>query len=226
MDLEHMGINPATKEHRKSPLTQHESAFLGVLWIDHVGMGNAMRGGDLARAYAARLGESADHGLLEEIKRDVRCLQNHLLCDHNIPVLSKAGYGGGYWIAASDGEADQFYRTFRKRGLTGLVKASRGKQSAMVDIVTQLSFQFDEMDDKGLSPHGKSVTFAVPTPIEVVDAFFKRMLENPEQYADGLRKIGDKYGSVLVPKGRFNAMIRAMKAKTAEMQELVASLER
>lgn len=221
MRLEDLGIDVKTGAHKKSPLTCLESAFLGVIWVDHVGEHKALP----ARAFALRLRHKISMpGGMEQWKRAVRLIQNHVLFDHNIPVLSKAGHKGGYWIAENKLEANAFYESFRQRGLTGLVKASRGKQSAMVDMVTQLSFKFEEMVDKTLSATARPRA-DVPTPIEVVDAFFERMLRDPEQYADGLRKIGDKYGSVLVPKSRFDAMIGAMKAKTVELQELVTSLE-
>ena len=139
-------------------------------------------------------------------------------------MLSKAGKDGGYWIAENKEEADAFYATFRKRGLTGLVKASRGKQSAMVDLVTQLSFEFDDLVDK-TDRASEIPARRNATPIEVVDAFLKKMTENPEQYADGLRRIGDKYGSVLIPKKRYEDMITGIRTKAAELQAMVASLE-
>lgn len=227
MRLEDLGIDVKTGHHRKNPLTLAESKFLGILWVDHVGIDNRISAIDLAALFSLGITVLLTPEELEELPRrmrDMRKMQNHLLFDHNIPVLSKAGNHGGYWIAANEVEASEFYNTFRKRGLTGLVKASRGKQSAMVDMVTQLSFQFEELVDKTDATATKTQS-SMPTPIEVVDAFFKKMLENPEEYAEGLRKIGDKYGSVLVPKGRFDAMIEAMKAKTMELHELVASLE-
>lgn len=222
MKLEHLGIDPQTFYHRKNPLTPEENGFLGIIWVDHVGQGNAISARDLAKQYVRKVGYGrSGYG---SWKREIRYMQNHLLFDHNIPVLSKAGNHGGYWIAETEAEGKAFYNTFRKRGLTGLVKASRGKQSAMVDMVTQLSFKFQELVDKTA---GSPVVHDadVPAPIEVVDTFLGKMLENPEQFSEGLRKIGEKYGSVLVPKDRFDGMIEAIKTKTTELQALAASLE-
>lgn len=225
MYLNSLGIDPKTGHHRKNPLTYEESAFLGVMWVDHVGKDNKIKADNLARAYAKKSANVLADYRLPFWMREVRHIHNHLLFEHNIPVLSKAGNDGGYWIAADEREASEFYATFRKRGLTGLVKASRGKQSAMVDMVTQLSFEFDDLMDK-TEEAARKTAHRTATPIEVVDAFFKKMMENPEQYAAGLRKIGDKYGSVLLPKSRYDAMIEGIKRKTAEMQELVQSLEK
>ncbi|MFH1999580.1 MAG: hypothetical protein ABIK28_07865, partial [Planctomycetota bacterium] len=145
MRLEDLGYNPKTGVHRKQPLTPEEAAFLGMLWVDHEGEGVKISADNLALQYMQKIENQVDRHRLEFWKREVRELQNHLLCEHRIPILSKAGNHGGYWIAATEGESEQFYDTFRKRGLTGLVKASRGKQSAMVDMVTQLSFEFEEL---------------------------------------------------------------------------------
>ena len=207
MKYNFIGIDHKTGYHRKSPLTPEESRFLGALWETHVGESNAVCAGDLAMKARLR-------------PRYVRKMQNHLLFDHNIPVLSAAGHDGGYFIAESEGEADRFYDTFRKRGLTGLVKASRGKQSAMVEMVTQLSFEFDDLVDQmdrtpNIRPRG-----GVPMPAEVVDAFLTRMTRNPEKFADDIRKIREKHGAVLLPKER----VREMQRQAAKLTAMVGAL--
>lgn len=231
-----MGINVKTMTHDHR-LTWMENKFVGLLWIDHVGRDNAISANELAvRFYYARDGvkipeEDVDVMVFtlrcrplrayEQVKREIRTLQNHLLMEHSkIPVLSAAGDGGGYWIAESELEAEGFYHSFRQRGLTGVVKASRGKQAALVEMVQQLSFQFEELADKTGVPLSRP-TVAMPTPIEVVDTFLARMLRNPEKFSDGLKKLGQKYGSVLLPKER----VREMKQKAEELQRLVAGLE-
>lgn len=210
-------------------LTAVESRFVGILWVDHVGEENLISADVLAITLYSGIKEDVNAFLkrhtrdtLEEWKREIRYLQNHLLQEHDkIPVYSKAGPNGGYWIAATEEEGHRFYDRFRKRGLTGLVKAARGKQAALVDMVQQLSFGFDELQDRTPGFAKTILTrVAAPTPIEVVDAFLDRMLKNPEKFTDGLRKIGDKYGGVLLPREQ----IAAMKAKTAELQQLVAGL--
>lgn len=223
MHLAEMGIDPDTRIHRKNPLTREENAFLGILWVDHVGEENKISAQYLARAYARQTVNAYADARLSAWMRDVRKMHNHLLFDHNIPVLSKAGNDGGYWVAANEKEAIEFYKTFRKRGLTGLVKASRGKQSAMVDMVAQLSFEFDEMIDMTDQASEKPATRQA-TPIEVVDAFLKRMTENPEQYADGLRRIGEKYGNVLLPRHRFEQMVIAVETQATALHRLAKEL--
>lgn len=214
------------KQHRKNPLTYAEHAFLDVIWIDHVGKDNRISAEAFARKYAINMDVYVfTKKTLEGWKRKVRAMQNHLLFNHDLPVLSRAGNYGGYWIAETSEEGKVFYGSFRKRAMTGMVKASCGKKSAMVDMVTQLSFQFEDLVDKVGPDLARRPGMRGDTPVEIVDAFFRKMTEDPERYADGLRRIGEKYGSVLMPRRRFDQMIAAMKAKTAELQGLVASLE-
>lgn len=224
MKFEDIGIDPKTGYHSKV-LTFAESKFVGTLWIDHVGQDKKISADDLAIRYALRsAGEYVTRhmaGALGFWKRQIRYMHNHLLRDHsNIPILSKAGHDGGYWIAENESETAEFYETFRKRGLTGLVKASRGKQAALVDMVQQISFEFEDLVDQAGFTGLVRRRAEMPTPIEVVDAFLEKMLHNPEKFADGLRKIGDKYGSVLLPR----ETVQTLKTKATEFQKLISNL--
>jgi len=223
MKEEDLGIDVKTGRHVRT-LTHAEEVFTGILWEEHVGQENAISADNLALEFAARLEGrhmAWESGWHEFWKRDVRRMHNHLLTMHShIPILSKAGGGGGYWIAESEQEAEAFYDTFRKRGLTGLVKASRGKQAAMVDMVTQLSFEWEELVDRSGMTGPIRPKVPMPAPIEMVDAFLTRMTRNPEKFADGLRKIGEKFGGVLLPKEK----VAALKIKAREFERLVAEL--
>lgn len=224
MKAEDLGIDIRTGRHNRV-LTYAESKFLGILWEDHLGKDNKIGADALAMRYSAMMGDRPDEiplrTWIERRKREVRYMHNHLLTEHSqVPILSAAGDHGGYWIAENEREAEAFYDTFRRRGMTGLVKASRGKQAALVDMVQQLSFEFDELDDRTAFTPRIRPTTGMPTPIEVVDAFLGRMLNNPEKFADGLRKIGEKYGSILLPRDR----LMEMKRKASELQEMVAGL--
>lgn len=231
MRLEDLGINPKTGLHDKR-LTPVESKFVGILWVNHVGEENAISADLLAIQFFLGFALTVDEFLLqhakttlEEWKRDVRYLQNHLLIEHDkVPIQSRAGRGGGYYIPDSTKESDRFYHQQRKRGMTGLMKAVRGKQADLVDVVQQMSFEFEELQDKTtpltIKREREKMVSALPAPVEVVDAFLDRMLKDPEKFADGLRKIGKKYGSVLLPREQ----IAAMKAKAAELGRLVAEL--
>ena len=245
MKLEDLGINSKTGYHNQT-LTRAENCFLGLLWVDHVGKENKICADELAIQFKAALaGEMIPPDRvptmlkgykqyafrqLSLLKRDVRRMQNHLLTQHeNTPILSKAGNGGGYWIADNEEEAEKFYDSFRQRGLTGLVKASRGKKAVMVEMMTQLSFEFEDLIDQA-SPSAsgyaeklrpdKMPRQGAPTAMAVVDAFLEKMLSNPERYTEDLKKIGQKFGSVLLPK----AQVAAMQTKAQELQAILSEL--
>jgi hypothetical protein len=218
MRKEDLGIDRKTGKHNAG-LTRYESALLGVLWLDHVGEENIISADELAMKYAYALGcEIKDSWNLSEWKRDVRSLQNHLLIIHrNIPFFSRSGKGGGYWIGTEE-EAPAFYDSFRQRGLTGLTKAARGKQAVLVEMVEQLTFQFDDLEDR---TGGSVVTInGRPTPVAVVDAMIGKMMRNPERFHNDLLRLGQKFGSVLLPKARA----RQIETKARELQELVTGL--
>jgi len=228
-----------------SQLTHEENIFLSILWVDHVGEGNAIPADELAIIFAQRrtgiytagLGSKMERAELKWLlylmqstrshrrqldrwKRDVRKMHNHLLNEHDhIPLLSRAGHGGGYWIAEDHAEMTAFYESFRKRGLTGLVKASRGKKAVLVDMVSQLSFDF-HLDDRTGEMQPVRPGSGVSMPVQVVDQFLERMLAEPEKFADDLRRISNKFGNVLFSK----AQARAMKVKILELNELAAGL--
>jgi hypothetical protein len=201
-------------------LTRAESAFLGILWVDHVGRDNALSANHFALLYRARLHLT---DTLEQVKREIRETQNHLIIHHDIPVYSASGTGGGYWIGEEQ-DAGAFYEAFRERGLTGLTKASRGRRSGMVDAVVQLSFRWRELVTKaGLQPAADE-DGDINAPIQVVDAVLKELLKNPEKFSQGLRMLGEKYGSVLVPRDRYEAIVGAIEAQAQTLSKLAGEL--
>lgn len=154
--------------------------------------------------------------------RDLRKLINHLIMTHGIPIVCKAGTGGGYFLPGSEGEINEFYQTFHRRAMTGLVKASRGKRSAFVEIVTQLSLGFDEPGNREtieklrLSPDEDPI----PAWVQVVTKFLDRIAEDPRKYAAEIRRIQTTYGDIFVPREK----VRLLKEKTAEFQRLLKEI--
>lgn len=233
MKIEDFGIDPETRQHNKQ-LTVVENRFLSILWTDHIGEDNKIGADALALQYdcamhglpydpatSYHLIKSLKHSVwLDRRKRTVRHLHNHLLTMHdNIPILSKAGIGGGYWIAEGKQETAAFYDTFRKRGMTGLVKASRGKKAILVDMMEQVTFEFEDMAVNTGILDTQDVT-GDPAAIAVVDSFLDRMLKNPERFSAGLKKLSEKYGSVLLNR----TAVAAMKTKAAELSKMVEAL--
>jgi hypothetical protein len=223
---EDYGYAPKTGMHIKNPLTRVESAFLGIIWIDHVGPENKIPAKEFAKRFAEKfLGYTPyTRDTLEYWKRRIRAMQNHILMKHDIPVLSEAGINGGYYISEEPRDGYRFHDTFIRRGKTGFVKGTCGKKSSMVDAVTQMTFEWDDLVDQAGLKVGPGER-EIDAPVEIVDAFFQKMLEDPERFAAGLRKLGEKYGSVLVPRKRFDEIVSALKTHSDQLQGLVKSLE-
>ncbi|SPD73793.1 hypothetical protein PITCH_A1970012 [uncultured Desulfobacterium sp.] len=219
MNLTELGYDLVTGRHDRR-LTKAEERFIGILWVNHVGEDNAISADLLAIRYHLGTDHSVDFRTVDLWKRIIRNMHNHLLFEHdNIPIMSRAGIGGGYWMAESEEEGAAFYRRFHKRAMTGLRKATRGKKAAVIEMVHQMTFELEEFEDKTPNMRPRA-TIASTTPIEVVDSLIGRMMQNPERYAEGLLKIREKYGSVLMPK----AHVAALKAKAAELSAMMAGL--
>jgi hypothetical protein len=228
MKLEDFGIEPKTGIHDRN-LTRAENLFVGILWVDHVGDENAIAADDLAIRFHASLNDweeltdqdlerrkylmtvtGTNRRILDRWKRDVRLMQNHLLEDHDrIPVISRAGVGGGYWIAASDDELDMFHNSFKSRAITGFRKAHRGNKLKMAKSFRQIAFDFEMIGKDELMPVRPGA--GVSMPVEVVDQFLERMLAQPEKFAGDIQRLSEKYGGVLMAKHRHQAARRMVR---------------
>ena len=226
MKLEDLGYCLKTGRHDRR-LTRAEGCFVGIVWVEHMGAENKITANEFAEAFAYGM-----DGLtipwpsteIEAWKREIRRMHTHILQKHDdIPVISKSGNDGGYWIAETEDEATEYYYSSRKRGLTGLIKASRAKKAAVVEAVEQLAFEFEDLVDRSALPEIRELKGNKQMAPDIVDALLGKMTSDPEQFADGLRKIREKYfaGGVLLGKDR----LAAMRAKTRELSEMVAGLD-
>ena len=223
MKHEDMGIDTDTGAHDPA-LTKVEAAMLTVL-ESHIGAGFKISAPSLAaQFYEKWLGYR--HTLMElqqninRWKRSVRYMINHLIIDHNQPIMSKAGVYGGYWIAQTKLEVDEFYGTFRKRAMTGLTKAARGKKAGMASIVQQLVFEFDEIKGAERPALVKPYDYE-SAPLSVMTAFLDKMTKEPEKFEHELRILRDKFGKVLMPKEDFGR-IQSLSKQLTEVLARVA----
>jgi len=223
MEKENLGIDPKTGRHSSTPLTRWEKAFVDCLWFDHVGKANKIPANDLAIKFTYKLGCSVEratdrHEFVEYWKREVRYMQNHLLFVHDhIPVYSRSGFKGGYWLGETEEEGIQFFNTFRGRGLTSFKKATRGRQATMVEMMHQLAFEFDVKDHTEI-PVTRQPKQSVH--VAVVDRFLSQMMRDPGRFSEDLERIGRKFNAVLLPKQRVNQIDQKVK----ELHHLVTGL--
>ena len=225
MKAEDMGIDPHTGDHTRD-MTKAETAMMGVL-SGHVGKYSKIPAEDLAVQWREhmdylRVTYNEYQRRIEMWKREVRSMVNHLVIDHDQPILSKAGSDGGYWIAESQAEVNEFYETFRRRAMTGLTKAARGKQAVLADMVKQITFKFDELKTAKPSLTARIKPIAhEPAPVVMVSSFLDQMTREPEKYANELRLLRDKFGKVLLPKEMFGE-IQDLSHKLSGLLEKVA----
>jgi hypothetical protein len=202
MRAEDLGYNTETGSH-SAAFSGAEAAMMGIL-ADHIGKEDRIPANQLAWLFFVEVDEEKDARRfhLEPWKRTVRYMVNHLVIDHDQGILAKAGIGGGYWLAGNEKEAEEFYNTYRKRGITGITKAARGKKNVMVSLVQQLAFDWDN-DQSGERPAMVRPYDYESAPLAVVTSFLDRMTREPERYDHEIRLLRDKFGKVLMPREDF-----------------------
>jgi len=223
MKIEDMGIDPHTGEHTWE-LTKAEASMMAALLQHH--MESKISAEELAVQWRERIGYLRPsykkyQQRIEIWKREVRSMVNHLVIDHDQPILSAAGPGGGYWIEENEAEADKFYESFRRRAMTGLTKAARGKQAVLADMVKQLTFEFEDLKAARPALAAKLRPGLEPAPVVVVSSFLDKMTKNPERYANELKLIRDRFGMVLLPRDMFG-QIQEVSHKLSGLLEKVA----
>jgi hypothetical protein len=155
-------------------------------------------------------------------KRGLRTLINHLIMTHAIPIMCEAGPGGGYYLAGDTIETARFKETFRRRAMTGLVKASRGSKAAYVDLMYQYTLGFDDpttqrvIEKLRLLPEENTA----PAWVQLVTKLLDRISADPQAYAAEIRRIQATYGEIFVPREK----VTILKQKTAEFQKLLSEI--
>lgn len=184
------------------------------------------KAGALSAASLARkvFGPPPRPGDQESNKRAVRKIINALIIRHRMPICCEAGPGGGYYLPAADDEIEANHRRFRRRAMTGLMKASRARSSAYADSVIQLSFGYD-------GPEGREIRArhrlpepdpkAPPLWIHVVTRMLDRLKDDPDRYARELRHLQERYGELMVPRRR----VRQLKSLAGALKTVVERLE-
>jgi len=222
MKAEDMGIN-SKGEHTRN-MTKAETSIMGAL-SGYVGKNNKISADDLAVQWREhmdylKVSYNEYQRMIEAWKRDVRYMVPHLEIYHGQPILSKAGCAGGYWIAESRAEYDEFYETFRRRAMTGFKRAARTKEG-LTDMVKQLTFEFEELKTARPAFAPIKPIASEPAPVVMVSTFLDQMTREPEKYANELRLLRDKFGKVLLPREMFGE-IQALSHKLSGLLEKVA----
>ena len=195
-------------------LEPRERAVLHVLIEVDNGL---VSSGELLSRANSRLGE-----LAMADTRAIRRIINHLITHHDIPVNCKPGLGGGYGLMRDEEEVDAFYRGFRRRAMTGLVKAARGRRSALVEMIEQLSLF--ELNDATATPprdhRGGRERDDIPAFVQVVTRLLDRMAGDPDRYAAQIAEIQDRYGDIFLPRARVQRIRNLSEKLIRELQNM------
>lgn len=200
-------------------LTQVEAKCVAILRT----MGSGRESAIPAERLALNIFGSWDLTASDEPLRDLRRLVNHLIITHSQPIISKAGKGGGYYLPATEEEILEYYNAFHKRAMTGLLKASRGKKSAFIELVGQLAFGFDSpetlevIENLDLTPEADPV----PAFVGIITQGLERLAADPQRYAAEIRQIQKAHGEIFVPREKVTAL-RDMTQKIGELLKEIA----
>jgi len=154
--------------------------------------------------------------------RELRKVITQLIVYHRIPIVCKAGRGGGYFLPASEEEIEAMYRAFYNRGMTGLVKATRARKSAYVDSIVQMAFGFDE-DPKIVEMREKMGELdeeGPPAWAAMTTQLLDRITEDPETYKRELEYIRERYGDIFVSREK----LRQIRKTAGELLDLTKDI--
>lgn len=160
----------------------------------------------------------------ETCKRRLRKVINRLIIHFGIPIMCEAGYGGGYYLPAHDGEVEANHGRFHKRSMTGLVKASRARKAAYADAIVQLTLGYEKEADAVRERLGIPVQDDEGPPpwVAVVTGLLDRVKGDPEKYAAEIGRIRDEYGDIFVRRDKVKE-IRRLSSELNRVLEGLAS---
>ncbi len=210
---EDLGIRDDGTHNRN--LTYIEATCIGTLESNGKGRNHAIPSGELITWVFPDLD-------IEQAKRNLRALVNHIICTHRLPICSMPGNGGGYWLPETKDEEVAVYEARRKRAFTGLVKMSLGRKGAYVDTIEQLSFWFDEpegaqaIERLRLAPDKDEM----PIWLKLVTRLLTRIEKDPQRYAVEISALQRNFGDIFVPRATMNLL----KEKLRETQELLGKI--
>lgn len=148
---------------KEKKLDMSETLLLGIL-DNHKGV-------DLA-VPASRLAE-----LVDLDSRKLRGTINHLVIEHYILIGSAAGRGGGYYLITTAQEAKAFYRAFRHRAMTALLRASRILKLAPLEGAVQLTLDSVMAGDK------------IPGTGAALNKILEAYKKDPKRYAEEIAEL-------------------------------------
>ncbi len=155
--------------------------------------------------------------------RDVRKLINHLISEHDQPLVPRPGHGGGYRLADSQSDIDAAVAVHLARVRTGMHKISslRGAGEALAQDMVQLTL--DLPGESAAEVHralGRSLgPVAAPASQEAIKRTLLKYRSDPGRYQAEIDELADAFGGLFV---RGSVLASARNA----LAEVQASLDK
>lgn len=119
-------------------------------------------------------------------QRRLRGIINHLILTHSVPILSSTQRRvSGYYLCREKEEVHRFNRAFKRRAVTGLLKAASVNKSSLLEVANRLAFDY-------YRAHSHD-TEKVPGMFNVVSRYLQHIRENPELYQKEIRQLKEDF---------------------------------
>lgn len=123
-------------------------------------------------------------------ERRLRGIINHLILTHSIPILSSTQRRvSGYYLCRDKDEVHRFNRAFKKRAITGLLKAASVNSSSLLEVANRLALDYYR------SHSTKSQK--VPGMARVVSRYLEHIKKNPRLYQEEIGQLRKVFQGIL-----------------------------
>ncbi len=121
-------------------------------------------------------------------QRRLRGVINHLILTHSVPVLSSTQRSvSGYYLCRDNDEVHRFNRAFKRRAVTGLLKAASVNRSSLLEVANRLAFDYYQA-------HSAE---KIPGMVKVVSRYLQHIKENPKLYQKEIQQLRDDFQAIL-----------------------------
>ena len=122
-------------------------------------------------------------------ERRLRGIINHLILTHSIPILSSTQRRvSGYYLCREKEEVRRFNRAFKKRAITGLLKAASVNRSSLLEVANRLAFDYYRAQ-----PGERR---KVPGMDRVVSNYLRHLRENSDMYREEIERLREDFRAI------------------------------
>ena len=123
-------------------------------------------------------------------QRRLRGIINHLILNHSAPIISSTQRRvSGYYLCREKGEVHRFNRAFKRRAITGLLKAASVNRSSLLEVANKLAFDYYRMHS--------AQSQKIPGMMSVVSRYLQYIKENPKLYQKEIKRLKEDFQKIL-----------------------------